>query len=98
MDLWAEAAPCLKDMLFLPGCTRTPHRKVGATISIIITGHRDIPSNPPRLGVCGRGGAGEDVPRAITRTPHRKVSATIPVIITGHRDIPSNPPRLGVCG
>src|SRR5215475_1243574 len=21
MDLWAEAAPCLKDMLFLPGCT-----------------------------------------------------------------------------
>ena len=22
MDLWAEAAPCLKDMLFLPGCTR----------------------------------------------------------------------------
>src|SRR5712691_13563884 len=22
MDLWAEAAPCLKDVLFLPGCTR----------------------------------------------------------------------------
>src|SRR2546421_5620680 len=22
MDLWTEAAPCLKDMLFLPGCTR----------------------------------------------------------------------------
>ena len=21
MDLWAEAAPCLKDVLFLPGCT-----------------------------------------------------------------------------
>jgi hypothetical protein len=23
MDLWAEAAPCLKDVLFLPGCAST---------------------------------------------------------------------------
>ena len=22
MDLWAEAAPCLKDVVFLPSCTR----------------------------------------------------------------------------
>jgi hypothetical protein len=25
MDLWAEAAPCLKDVLFLPGCTSSMH-------------------------------------------------------------------------
>jgi len=24
VDLWAEAAPCLKDVLFLPGCTSNP--------------------------------------------------------------------------
>jgi len=24
MDLWAEAAPCLKGVLFLPSCTRNP--------------------------------------------------------------------------
>src|SRR5262249_48938762 len=30
VDLWAEAAPCLKDVLFLPGCTRKCGRKAGS--------------------------------------------------------------------
>src|SRR5689334_19593280 len=34
MDLWAEATPCLRDMLFLPGCTsvdegRSPRQRHG---------------------------------------------------------------------
>ena len=43
MDLWAEAAPCLKDVLFLPSCTRRSHPFHGVEVCLHLLGpHRAV--------------------------------------------------------
>ena len=55
MDLWAEAAPCLKDVLFLPGCTR---------ILRIMTSGRSRSRSPPRVEALYLAVAAREAPAA----------------------------------